>query len=160
MVTISYLTKLNLSSKVWLQFLSFLFLFSLQNDRQQSVSPKFLRLAKDPHSLSKLFSFFAISQKTYYFTHLFTFLFPKLLTDRVSWMKAIAWCYYSKYSLLLMIAQFHLWINFLRLLCIPWSYYRDMAFVKYHMNLAPCWNFLSSALSDRFRLAGVLVYLL
>ena len=103
----------------------------------------------------KTFSTFAIWQKTYYFTHLFTFLFLELWTDRLSLMKAMAWCYYSKYSLLLWIASFHLWINFLRLLSIQWSYIRDMTPVKYHMNLAPLWNFLFRALSDRF----LLVYL-
>ena len=56
--------------------------------------------------------------------------------------------------------SFQVWINFVRLLGIPCSYIRDMTPVKYHMNLAPCWNFLFSALSDRFRLAGVFVLLL
>ena len=35
-----------------------------------------------------------------------------------------------------------------------------MAPVKYHMNLEPCWNFLFNDLSDRFRLAGVFLFLL
>ena len=48
------------------------------------------------------------SQKFFLFCNvvenlLFTFLFLKFWSNRLSWIKAIAWCYHSKYSLIFMV---------------------------------------------------------
>ena len=51
----------------------------------------------------KTFSFFEILWKTYSLTYS-PFLFLKIWSNRLPWMKDIAWCYHSKYYLLLRIA--------------------------------------------------------
>ena len=60
-------------------------------------------LVVDPHFLSKVFPFLQCGWKLIIHFFISQKKFLKFWFDRLSWIKAIAWCYHSKYSLVFMV---------------------------------------------------------